>query len=422
MKHVLRVIFALFLWSSGLRADDWPQWRGPQRDGVWREAGILESFPKEGLKRRWRTAVGPGWSSPVVAGGRVYVTDAELKKPMANERVLCFEEATGKLLWTHSYPVAYPDFAFDYRRGPAATPIVHEGKIYTFGNKGHLFCLEAGKGHVVWQKAVEDRVADYSFARPSSPLIEGDLLIQFVGATPGGPDSALLAFDKNTGKETWHALNENLTNSSPIVISAGGKRQLLVWTQESLSSLDPLTGKTHWRQRMNTHAANAVATPVVQGDRLLVSGLMLELDVNKPAASILWPDSKAAARRVLSNTSTPLLLGDHIYAGKTSGSLVCLEAKTGNQVWETDKVTNPGSGASIHLTPQGDNVFLYTDKGELILARLSPKAYHEIGRALVVRPTTAFQGRSYAWSPPAYANRHIFARNDEELVCVSLEK
>src|SRR5438067_257048 len=130
------------------RADDWPQWRGPNRDGVWSETGILESFPAEGLKVRWRAPVGPGWSSPSVAEGRVYLTDSQSMRPKADERVLCFEETTGKRLWTHSYEVTYPDWAFPDGpgRGPTATPLVHGGKVYTVGNKGDLFCLNAVKG------------------------------------------------------------------------------------------------------------------------------------------------------------------------------------------------------------------------------------------------------------------------------------
>src|SRR5438105_4792973 len=134
-----------------LRAEDWPQWRGPNRDGVWSETGILESFPAEGLKVRWRAPVGWGWSSPVVAQGRVYLADAKVVPPKPQERLHCFDEATGKALWTHAYEVAYPDWAFDPKQesGPVATPIVQNGKVYTLGRLGHLFCLDARTGDVL---------------------------------------------------------------------------------------------------------------------------------------------------------------------------------------------------------------------------------------------------------------------------------
>src|SRR5438128_2309123 len=233
-KMLLAVPLALpLLLAAALRAEDWPQWRGPHRDGVWRETGILETFPAEGLKIRWRVAAGWGFSSPVVAQGRVYLADSELVKPKPKERVRCFDEATGKPLWTHVYEVAYEDWAFDPKQelGPVATPIVRDGKVYTVGRVGHLFCLDVRKGEVLWQRNLEkDYKVAFAPGMPS-PLIDGDLLILFIG---GKPDACVVALHKDTGKEVWKTLDESLTFSSPIVITFGGKKQLIVWTQESV--------------------------------------------------------------------------------------------------------------------------------------------------------------------------------------------
>lgn len=399
--------------SAALRADDWPQWRGPNRDGVCGEGGLLESFPAGGLKVRWRVPVGWGFSSPVVAQGRIYLADSLVVKPKAKERVHCFDEATGKALWTHVYEVAYEDWAFDPKGevGPVATPIVQNGKVYTVGRRGDLLCLDGKKGDVLWQKNMEK---DY---QAGSPLIEGELLILFFGGQPG---ACVIALNKDTGKEVWKALDETWTYSSPIVITSAGKRQLIVWTQESVTSLDPAAGKTYWRQRLLTSSEFAVSTPVFHKDRLLIGGLMFQLDPDKPAAKVLWPDSKAPSRRILSHTSTALFQGDHLFSAKSSGDLICLEAATGEPVWESAKVTDLKNGASIHLTPNGDSVLLYTDKGELIRAQLTSQGYKEISRVAVLEPTFPFGGRKVAWSPPAYANRHIFARNSKELICASL--
>jgi outer membrane protein assembly factor BamB len=250
-----------------------------------------------------------------------------------------------------------------------------------------------------------------------SPLIDGDLLILFTG---GKPNACVIALHKDSGKEVWKALNESLTFSSPIVITSGGKRQLIVWTQESVTSLDPATGKTYWRQRLLTSNEYAVSTPVCYKDKLLIGGLMFQLDSDKPAVKLLWPDSKAPSRRILSHTSTALFLGDYLFSAKSSGELVCLEASTGKQVWEAANVTDLKNGASIHLTANGDTVLLYTDKGELIRARLTAQGYKEICRVTVLEPTLPFGGRKVAWPPPAYANGHIFVRNGKELVCASL--
>ena len=407
------------LLSAALRADDWPQWRGPNRDGVWAETGILEAFPAEGLKARWRVPVGWGFSSPVVAQGRVYLADSEVVKPKARERLHCFDATAGKALWTHSYDVAYADWAFDPTQeiGPVATPICHQGRVYTLGRLGHLFCLNARKGEVLWQRNLEK---DYQVAfapGTPSPLLDGDLLILFIGGKPG---ACVVALHKDTGKEVWKALDESLTFSSPIVISSGGKRQLIVWTQESVTSLDPASGTIYWRQRLLTSGEYAVSTPVFHNDRLLIGGLMFQLDADKPAAKVLWPDSKAPARRVFSHTSTALFHGDYLFSAKSSGELICLEAATGKQVWESAKVTDLKNGASIHLTANGDSVLLYTDRGELIRAQLTAQGYKEISRVAFLEPTFPFAGRKVAWSPPAYANRHVFARNSKELICASL--
>jgi hypothetical protein len=184
--------------------------------------------------------------------------------------------------------------------------------------------------------------------------------------------------------------------------------------------LDPASGKTYWRQRLRSSGGYVVSTPVFHKDRLLVGGLMFQLDPDKPAAKVLWPASNAPSQRILSHTSTALFRGGHLFSAKSSGELICLEASTGKQVWESAKVTDLKNGASIHLTVNGDSVLLYTDKGELIRAQLTSQGYKEISRVAVLEPTLPFGGRKVAWSPPAYANRHIFARNGKELICASL--
>jgi outer membrane protein assembly factor BamB len=135
---------------------------------------------------------------------------------------------------------------------------------------------------------------------------------------------------------------------------------------------------------------------------------------------VVWPDSTAPARRIFSHTSTALLRDDLVFSAKSSGELLCLDARTGAQVWQSTKVTDLKNGASIHITMNGDSALLYTDRGELIRARLTRKGYEELARARVVEPTMPFGGRKLTWSPPAYANGHVFARSGKELVCASL--
>jgi outer membrane protein assembly factor BamB len=195
---------------------------------------------------------------------------------------------------------------------------------------------------------------------------------------------------------------------------------LIVWTPKAVTSLNPATGETWWREALVTPEYDAVATPVFQGDRLLISGLMFKLDRDIPAASVLWPQSKALSLRVLSNTCMPLILGDYAFGGNMSGHLACLDARNGRQVWETDKVTDLAHASTIHLTSNGDSVLIFTDRGDLIRARLNGAGYHELSRVHLIEPDYQFGSRKVVWSPLAFAHRRVFARNDAELVCASL--
>ena len=400
-------------------ADDWPQWRGPQRDGAWREAGIVEKFPAQGVKIAWRAQAGGGWSSPIVAGGRVFLADSELAKPKAHERVRCFDAASGKVLWTHASDVNYPDWAFaaDQNSGPTSTPAVADGKVYALGATGELLCLAGASGDLLWHRDLAKEYAVESFKVRASPLVDGGNLIVFIG---GKPNACLLALDRHTGREVWRALGEEVSNSSPVIVNAGGRRQLIVWTNESLSSLDPANGTLLWREAVTTSGNDSIATPVCDGDRLLVSGMMFRLDHEKPAASVLWPENFTPSKRILSNTSTPLLAGDSVFSATLKGDLVCLDSRTGQERWRSDKVTDHKSGTSIHITPNGDTAFLYTNRGELIRARLTAAGCEEISRTQLIDPLTPFAGRKVTWSPPAYAGRCVFVRNEREIVCASL--
>jgi outer membrane protein assembly factor BamB len=290
--------------------------------------------------------------------------------------------------------------------------------LYTLGASGDLLCLDTDTGEVAWAKSLSRVYGLEPFSGiTSSPLIEGELLILQIFARH---DAAVIALDKTSGREAWRALDDPFAYSSPIVITASGQKQLIVWTQAGVTSLDPRTGKVLWRELFHTPGDMAVATPVFHESRLLVAGVMFQLDREKPAATVLWPESKAPAKRVLSNTSTALFRDDYVYSARTSGELVCLEAATGKEVWTTNTVTAQGNGSSIHITASGDAVFLFTDEGNLILARLTPHGYREISRTQLLAPTSPFGKNRRAWTPPAFANQHVFARNDVELICVSL--
>jgi outer membrane protein assembly factor BamB len=450
---VIGSLLGAFCFLSAAAADDWPQWLGPQRDGIWREKGIIEKFPSGGLKPRWSADIGSGYAGPAVAGGKVFVFDRLLAEGAKNpdnpfkttpvpgkERLLCLDEKTGKERWKHEYDCEYQ---LSYAAGPRTTPLVQGEKVWTLGAMGDLFCVEADNGKVVWSKDLKKEygapVQMWGFS--SSPLIDGDRLICLVG----GKDSLVVAFDKNTGKEIWKSLTATGQGySSPLIISAGGKRQLIVWEPAALHSLDPETGKEYWSEPVRSQSGMSICTPRLDGDKLLVSSfyngsMMMKLDKDAPAATALWkgkgrgelPNQTAGLHSVM---PTPFIRDGYIYGVCSHGELRCLNEETGERVWEnleaTTKDKKPVRWANAFLTPvEGtDRCFLFNELGDLILARLSPKGYEEISRAHIIEPTTpmaAFgMGREpvfpVVWSHPAYADRCIFVRNDGKLVCVSL--
>ncbi len=442
LLHFRFVLLALAFASAVLRADDWPQWLGPQRDAVWRESGIIEEFPTSGPVVRWRAPLRAGYSGPAVADGRVYLMDRQqgegVTKPgnafergriPGTERVACLEEASGKLLWTHEYDCPY---TVSYAAGPRATPLVSGGKVYTLGAEGNLFCLDAVTGKEIWAR---DFKKDFGVQTPTwgfagHPLIDGNKLI----CLAGGEGSVAVAFDKETGKELWRALSAQEPGyAPPVIYEAGGQRQLIVWHPEALNALDPETGALVWSERVKARSGLSVAMPRKMGDLLFVTSfyngsMMMRLDPDKPAATKLWGSKKVSEKEtdaLHSIIATPFLEDGFIYGVCSYGQLRCLKAETGERVWETFAATTDGKPvrwATAFLVKNGARFFLFNEKGDLIIAKLTPGGYEEISRAHLLDPTNSDPGRPVVWSHPAFANRCVYARNDKELVCVSLTK
>jgi outer membrane protein assembly factor BamB len=418
-----RISWVIFLLIHGtIIAADWPQWRGSNRDGAWSESGILSSIPAKGLVPKWKVPVGFGYSSPIIADGKLYLSDLVVEKKTVHERALCFNARSGKQVWMTQHDATPPDWFFtpEQMRGPGSTPIIHNGRVYAISMFTTLECLDARTGSVVWK---HELTAEYQLPPSSldaSPLVDGNLLIAAIG---GRPDAGVVAFDLVTGREVWRALAEAATWSSPVIVSAGGTRQLIVWMRQSVTSLNPTNGAVFWREPTVSGGSpgfSAVSTPVIQRDRLLVSGLMFQLDGTKPAAKVLWPDTPSGTARILSDTSTPLFRDDYVYSPRSGGLFVCLEAGTGRELWQTNTVTELRRGACVHLIPNGSSLFLLTDQGDLVRAQLTPAGYRELGRTHLIDPTSPLFEKKFAWSAPAFADRNIFVRNDRELRCYSL--
>ena len=418
---------------TGIRAEDWPEHRGKGDLGVWNETGILETFPPGGLSVRWRVPIKSGDTSPVVANGRVFVADfVYTTRPFGTERAMALDEKTGKILWIQEWTADYTGIG--QTRGPHATPTVDDDRVYFLGAPGDLLCLDSKTGEVLWKKnyltdyhaRTEQWPAWWGFSSP--PLVDGDRLICLVG---GYPDAGVVAFDKRTGKELWRSVSgEFAPGFSPlIIVNAGGTRQLIAWNIKQVSSLEPETGKIYWQIPWSlTQLSNAV-TPVQAGSLLFFSSfyngsLMLELDDKKPAARVFWKsksDSEVVTDALHNAYSTSVVIGDYIYGIDSYGQLRCLKLKTGERVWETMAVVVDRTQFAIaHIVKNGDRFFINNDRGELIIAKLAPDGYHEISRTPLIKPTVLFARRLRVTAHPAYANKHLVIRNDEEIISVSL--
>jgi outer membrane protein assembly factor BamB len=416
-------------------AEDWPEWRGKGRLGVWNETGVIDQFPANGLEIEWRVPVNRGFSGPAVRDGRIYITDfAPASRLRGQERALCLDEKTGKILWTREWDADYTGLMETYAIGPRATPTVDGERVYVVGAKGMLHCLDAKTGAVLWKT---DYVKDYGTQVPtwgitSAPLVDGERLICLVG---GQRAAKVVAFDRITGKEIWRALasNSELGYCQPVIIANGKLRQLIIWHTPAVTSLDPATGRVYWEQPFKISMGMTVATPVWSGPRLLVSAfyngsMMLALDDREPRASMVWQgksNSEINTDGLHALVTTPAIVCDYVYGICSYGQLRCLNARTGERIWESQEATGEKARwASGFLVRQGDRFFINNDRGQLIIARLAPDGYHEISRTQLLKPTSNPGNRramgAVNWSHPAYANRHIVARNDEEVIRASL--
>ena len=429
---------------SSASAEDWTQWRGRDRLGVWHDTGIVRELPDE-LLVKWRTPIGAGYSGPAVADGRVFLSDWAREQGTrtldGRERALALDEKTGKVLWTHDWPTSYRMLQVSYAIGPRATPTVDGDRVYIIGATGHLFCFVAATGEVVWQK---DFVAEYDTSVPvwgivSSPLVDGDRLIAVVG---NEPDGLVIAFDKHTGEEIWRAIDVHaeIGYAQPVIYEAGGTRQLIVWHPQALASLNPETGEIYWEHPWEVSMGVTVATPVLSGDYLLVSqffngSLMMQLNRDRPGATELWrgksrselPDETDTLHAMV---TTPIIIGDYVYGVDSYGELRALDAKTGERLWMSPQMTAQVRWSTAFMVRHEDRYFVNNDEGMLMLAQFTPTGYVELDRVRLIEPTSGsgsrtphgrIEERMVNWTHPAYANGHLVHRNDREIVRLSLQ-
>ena len=391
--------------AGHVAAQDWPQFLGPGRDGRYTGPPLAESWPGGGPTQLWSRPVGAGFAGPAVAGGRVIL----FHRLGGREVVEALDAGTGDTVWRYDYATSYrDDFGFD--EGPRSVPVVHDGRVYTFGAQGQLHAVDLETGSGVWRVDTHARygVRKGFFGAAGSPLVEDGRVIANVGGRRGG----IVAFDAATGDELWTATTHEASYSSPAAGTFGGRRLALVFTRTGLVGLDPATGEVRfenrWRSRLGA-SVNA-ATPLVVGDRVFISAsygtgaALLRVDGGTLAEEWSGDDS-------MTNHYATAVIHDGVLYGyhgrqEYSPSLRAVDLRSGAVRWSEDRF---GAGT---VTLAGGLLVILRESGELMLAEATPEALRPLARARILPGVV----RAY----PALADGRLYARNTDTLVAVDL--
>lgn len=383
------IILTLFI-AAVAGAADWPNYRGPNLDGISTETGWNPAALND-VKIVWQAELGIGFSSISIANGKAYAMGNINKN---TDVVYCFDALTGKELWRHKY--AEPLEPKYYEGGTSATPTVHDGKVYTLSKSAKAFCLNAETGKVIWNQNLPYKAPTWGFA--SSGLILDEKIIFNVGA-------AGIALNKNDGQFIWKSDNSECGYATPVPFKAAdGKTLIAIFGKDTLMALDPADGKLQWSFPWKTENDVNAANPIINGDEVFITsgynhGAALVKIAEQPTG--VWEN-----KNMRSQMSGPVRIGEYIY-GIDQNQLACVEWKTGNQVWAERKV---GNGS---LSAAGDKLIVVSERGRLMIAEASPTGFEELSGVDIL--TTR------CWSMPVLANGYIYVRNSQgKLVCVDV--
>ena len=396
-------------------AANWPQWRGPERDGISRETGLLKEWPREGPKLLWQAkSIGSGYSTPAVLGERLYLLS---NQGIEDEFVKALNVKDGKEVWSIRIgKVGNPNQKPSY---PAArsTPTLDGDFLYTLGSDGDLVCLERSSGRVSWQKNLRTdfggRPGIWAYAE--SPLIDGGVMV----CTPGGPDATLVALNKKTGKLLWKSVvpgGEQAAYASIIAVRIDGGKQYVQFLQKGLVGIDAKNGKFLWRYDKTAQGSPAnIPTPVGR-DGFIYSATgrggasLIKLSAMQDSVAV---DEVYASPKLPTAIGGTILLGDYLF-GTTGQALVCSEFKTGEVKW-----TERGVGAGSLCYADG-RLYLHGESGELALVDATPEGYREKGR--FTPPDQPERGQSKAWAYPVVANGRFYIRDSNVLWCYDVKE
>ena len=402
-KTVGLALLALASITGLAAAADWPWFRGPRLDGISAETGLLEAWPEGGPKELWRVPLGEGYSGISVVGDRAYT----LYVAGGREILGVFDTASGKELWNYPVGKRWQDMMGS---GPRSTPAVADGVVYVLGAHGDLAAVDTASGQEIWRHDLKKTLG----ARPptwgvsTSPLVDGDRLILDAGGRGG---HSIVALDRATGEPVWHSETDKAGYATPLPLSLGESRQVVLFTATQVVGVDPADGRVLWKQPWKTSYDVNAATPLfIPPNRLFVAsgystgGAMFELEPVDGATRVtrLW-----TAPRMRNQFSSSIYHEGHIY-GFDNGTLKCIDARTGDERWAVREGFGHGS-----LTLAEGHFYVLGDRGKLALVEASPDGYREKGAVEV------FSSKS--WTVPTLAGGRLYLRNEKELVALDVE-
>ncbi|MFL5241400.1 MAG: PQQ-binding-like beta-propeller repeat protein [Gemmataceae bacterium] len=412
-RRLFLVAFGLAVLSIAVPGADWPQWRGPQRNGISKETGLLKEWPKEGPKLVWQVKdIGSGYSTPAIADDRIYLESNKDDEEFA----LALNAKDGKEVWSVKIGKVGKNKGPQYP-GTRATPTVDGDLLYCLGSDGDLVCLERDKGKIRWQKNLktdfEGKPGNWAYSE--SPLIDGEVLV----CTPGGAKATLLALNKNTGEVIWKSEvpgGDEAAYASVAIADVGGNKEYVQFLQKGVVGVDAKTGKFLWRYDKTAENSPAnIATPVVHAD-YVYSGASRS---GGGLVKLKSEQGKVVAEPVYFNRDLPtsiggaVLLDDYLY-GTNGKGLQCVEFTTGKVKWQ-DKSVGAGS-----LCYADGRLYLHGEKGEVALVEATPEGYHEKGR--FAPPDQPKRGQSQAWAYPVIANGRLYLRDLGVLWCYDVKE
>jgi outer membrane protein assembly factor BamB len=409
MKNTGRLITAvagIMILVGSVSAQDWPQWRGPNRDGKLNGFVAPKSWPKE-LTQKWKAAVGTGDSSPALVGSRIYA----FGRQDPNEVISCIDSISGKVLWQNTYPAQFVVTGPSGRHpGTRSSPVVENGKVFVLGVGGILSCLDAATGKVLWRKqsAADYMDTPWQFESSMSPIVVDGLCIVYVG---GKGQGAIIAFDAANGQAKWKYSGDAPSPSSPVIMTVDGVKQIVTINEKQVIGVNLSDRTLLWQVPFKSRPVNST-TPVIDGQMVYVTGqgmgtlcIKVAKADGKFTAESIWTNSDAQAG---SSFTTPVLR-DGLLFGYAAGKLCCLDAKTGKVLWAdtTDR------GRSAAIVDAGSCLMALAINGELSVYQPGDKGYQELAHYKVGEPEI--------WAHPIVSGKNIYIRDKDSVTLWTME-